>query len=520
MKNLPLSTIVLLLFFQFSNAQQQTAVEYYQNPVIAGDFPDPTVIRVGDTYYAAGTSSDFAPNYPLYESTDLINWKHIGHIFNEPPDWTSKNFWAPELYYMNGTFYVYYTAKRKGDHVSCIGVATTTDIRKGFTDHGIIIEWGKEAIDAFVFRDDDDKLYISWKAYGLTEGRPIELLCSELSQDGLELVGEHFTLTDHSKGWQGAGDEGQCLVKHGDYYYHLYSVGGCCDNRCDYQVMVARSTELRGDWEQYPEPILQGGENWKCTGHGTLVSTPDNRYFYLYHSYHATDFEYIGRQGLLDELVWDEQTDWPKLRQGTTASVKAPVPFAGTSQKRETTIIDNFSSDISVKLWQWDLNLPKPAFKIAKGELVLSGTAKGLGFLGMRPRVGNYAMTTEVSNRSDAAKGICIYGNHQNYLAFGCHSTGLVIFQVASGKRTELATIATAENKPFYLKVEVQNGRYYRFFWSEDQTVWVPFGSADDFTVDGKFLPQWGVAQRAGLFVEGDDSATGRFLELKFEYQF
>src|SRR5690606_28960672 len=120
-------------------------------------------------------------------------------------------------------------------------------IRKGFTDHGIIIEWGEEAIDAFVFQDDDGKLYIAWKAYGLTEGRDIEILASELSADGLSLVGEHFTLTDFSKGWQGAGDEGQCVVKHNGYYYMLYSIGGCCDNRCDYRVMVARSKNLRSD---------------------------------------------------------------------------------------------------------------------------------------------------------------------------------------------------------------------------------------------------------------------------------
>ena len=69
-------------------------------------------------------------------------------------------------------------------------------------DHGIIIEWREEAIDAFVFKDDDGKLYITWKAYGLTEGRPIEILGSELSPDGLSLVGEHFTLCDHTKGWR------------------------------------------------------------------------------------------------------------------------------------------------------------------------------------------------------------------------------------------------------------------------------------------------------------------------------
>ncbi|HTG56619.1 MAG TPA: family 43 glycosylhydrolase, partial [Niabella sp.] len=51
------------------------------NPVIPGDFADPSVIRVGNTYYATGTSSEWAPHYPLFKSDDLIHWKEAGYIF-------------------------------------------------------------------------------------------------------------------------------------------------------------------------------------------------------------------------------------------------------------------------------------------------------------------------------------------------------------------------------------------------------------------------------------------------------
>lgn len=308
----------------------------------------------------------------MYESTDLVNWKQIGSVFNEKPTWTSDSFWAPELYYNNGTFYVYYTAKRRGDRVSCIGVATTQDLRKGFTDRGIIVEWGKEAIDGFVFQDDHQKSYICWKAYGLNKERPIEILASEISADGLSLVGEHFSLTRYDEGWTGDGAEGQCLVKHGEYYYLLYSVGGCCDNHCSYRVMVSRSKNLKTGWEQFQEPILQGGDVWKCPGHGTLVTTPDNRYFYLYHSYNAIDFEYIGRQGMLDELMWDESTGWPHFKNGNTPSVTAQMPFLNTKQVRDSVYSDDFSTSENLKLWQWDLNIPQPEMSIHKGMMTLA----------------------------------------------------------------------------------------------------------------------------------------------------
>ena len=227
---------------------------------------------------------------------------------------------------------MYYTAKRKGDLVSCIGVATTRDPHEGFTDHGIIVDWGKEAIDPFVFKDDDGKLYITWKAYGLNQDRPSEILASELSPDGLSSKGRHFSLTRYDKGWKGEGDEGESIVKHGLYYYMLYSVGGCCDEHCTYEVMVSRSTSIKGDWEQHPTPILHGGDRWKCAGHGTLVETADHRYYFLHHAYHDIDFQFIGRQGMLDELIWDEKTGWPQFKNGDTSSAYASMPFKNTVQ--------------------------------------------------------------------------------------------------------------------------------------------------------------------------------------------
>ncbi len=502
-----------------SSGQSQTSGNY-RNPVIPGDFPDPTVIRVGKMYYAAGTTSDFAPNYPLYESTDLVNWKQIGSVFNELPSWASDSFWAPELYYIDGTFYVYYTAKRKGDRVSCIGVATTKDIHKGFTDRGIIIEWGKEAIDGFVFKDDDNKLYICWKAYGLNKERPIEILASELSADGLSLVGEHFSLTRYDQGWKGDGDEGQCLVKHEGYYYLFYSDGGCCDNRCSYRIMISRSKNLKTGWEQYPEPILQGGDTWKCPGHGTLVTTPDNRYFYLYHSYNSTDFEYIGRQGMLDEVVWDKDTRWPHFKNGNTPSVQAKMPFAKTSQLPDSVYSDDFSTDKSLKLWQWDLTISKPIIKIQKGTLALSPAQEGVAFAGINPKTGNYSFEAELAEKTIDASGICVYGNSKNLLAFVAGHSKLVLFQLNKGTKEILAETTISEDTKVSLKLEALHGRVYRFFYTTDQKNWIPFKIQNEYTIDGNFLPQWGVGIRTGLVVDGNKEETGSFSSIHINYAF
>ena len=510
--------IVLLFLFLFPMslfAQQSDTTAVYHNPVIPGDFPDPTIIRAGNTYYAAGTSGDFAPPFPLYESTDLINWKQIGSIFIRPPKWAAKSFWAPELFYNDGTYFVYYTAKRKGDLVSCVGVATTRDPHKGFTDHGIIIDWEKEAIDPFVFKDDDGKLYVTWKAYGLNRDRPSEILASELSPDGLSLVGEHFSLTRYDRGWKGEGDEGESIVKHRQYYYMLYSVGGCCDEHCTYKVMVSRSTAIKGDWEQNRTPLLHGGDRWKCPGHGTLVETPDRRFYFLHHAYHYLDFQFIGRQGMLDELIWDEKTGWPQFKNGDTSSVSASMPFRNSVQLRDSVYIDDFSTDENLKFWQWDLDRTEPEIYISNKKLTLTSSQTGIVFAGLSPKTGDYTFVAGIANRSDSPSGICVYGNRKDFLACTVDKSQLTLFQDRNRERQILAQTNIPGSNQVSLKLEAVNGQRFRFFWSFDQVNWTQIKTSDEY-YDGAFLAPWGGAMRVGLVLDNrlNDKAEYTYVKL------
>src|SRR5688572_16249147 len=94
---LALFSSIQYLYASGNNILKDTTKKNYTNPVIPGDFADPSVIKVGDTYYATGTSSEWAPHFPLFTSKDLVTWKQVGYIFNKQPSWTASSFWAPEL---------------------------------------------------------------------------------------------------------------------------------------------------------------------------------------------------------------------------------------------------------------------------------------------------------------------------------------------------------------------------------------------------------------------------------------
>ncbi|MDR2040238.1 MAG: glycoside hydrolase family 43 protein [Bacteroidales bacterium] len=497
----------ILTFCSFQLFSQETT---YRNPVIPGDYPDPTVIRVGDTYYAAGTSSEWALPYRLYESKDLINWTYLGPLLKEMPDWTMGSYWAPELFYHKGTYFVYYTARRKTDRKSYIGVATTKDIKKGFTDHGLIIEWTNEAIDAFVI-ELDGKLYITWKAYGLDQGRDIEILGSELSPDGLKLKGEVFSLiTANRDDWEAGGAEGQCLVKHGEYIYMFYAGNGCCGPNCNYMTGVARAKFVKGPWEKYSgNPILHSSDQWRCPGHGTLVTTPGQRYFLLYHAYNAATNIFTGRQGLLDEILWDKKTGWPYFRYGKTPSLQAEAPYSGTIQKEISGFEDRFSSKELDKEWTWDVS-QKPVYELANGYLSLIGRETPTGtFLGVRPRKSTYFLSAETET-SPVQTGICLYGTKDNAVGISSSDGKIELWKVSGGQRTVLSSEINQASSVM-LFVNVRFGQYCQFGYFKDgkrQNIGEQIHVSD--------LPQWDRAPMAGIQVRG--ATNGQFKSVSIKY--
>ena len=490
--------IVFLLLLSLSVLKEE--------PVIPGDFADPSIIRRGNVYYATGTSSEWAPHFPLFQSTDLAHWRPMGYVFRKTPTWAAASFWAPELFYRNGTYYLYYVARKKSDGVSCIGVATATDPAKGFTDHGILLEFGKEAIDPFVV-EDKGQLYITWKAYGLDK-RPIEILGSKLSDDGLKVEGEPFMLLrDEAK----QGLEGQCLVKRGDYYYLLYSVGNCCGHGCSYKVAVARSASLQGPYLPSPnDSILSETADWKCTGHGTLVTTKEGKDVYLFHAYSKTDDVYTGRQGLLSEVSWDKQTGWPTLKLKETNA--QPVKH----------FRDDFSAASLEDGWQWDFRHAQPAVNLRQGRLQLAGqttTANKTGTaLTLRPTAGDYAITTEVINRNAALKGLVLYGDAGQSVGIGLKDKVVQVWEVKKDKRLVLKEVNVGGNQSVQLRMNVEKGYQLRFYWREPGKAWQDVSTGESF-YNGDFLPPWDRSPRPGLLHQGAATEPAVFDFFSITYQ-
>jgi len=471
--------------------------------VIAGDFADPSIIKVNNTYFAVGTSSEWAPHFPIYQSADLKNWRQVGYVFDKAPEWTSGSFWAPEYYKIKDTYYIYYTARRKIDNTSYIGVATSKYPDKGFADHGPLITFGKEAIDAFVFND-KGQLYITFKAYGLDK-RPIEILASKLSANGLKLEGEPFSLL---KDEQHIGMEGQSILKKDDYYYLFYSAGNCCGVQCGYNVRVARSKRFTGPYQVYEgNPILSENDKWKCMGHGTFVKGLDEHDLYLHHAYNKESTVFTGRQALISELVWPEKNEWPVFKAQQIAGSAVPD------------INDHFTAQAIGKYWQWDFRNSTPNVKQKEGTLYLSGSIKPGNQTGIvltsRPVSDGFVMETTVLNHNAALKGLVFYGDANAAFGIGTENNQVVLWQVKENKYSILAQASTVEKLPVQLRLALNPDKTCKFYYKQGENSWKPLTTVDLITA--AVLPQWDRSPRAGLHFKGDTSLNAQFADFSLK---
>lgn len=260
----------------------------FQNPLLSGFYPDPSICRVGEDYYMVNSSFVYYPGLPIHHSRDLIHWEQIGHGIERIDQLDYKNcetslgLWAPTIRYHQGTFYIINTFVSEGREARRDNYIITAKDPAGPWSDPIFIE-GADGIDSSLFFDEDGSLwytgnFISEEA--LYEGHHGIYLC-ELDPKTLQFKGERTIIWDgkisHHK-WL----EAPHLYKKDHYYYLIVAEGGTFTN---HSVMMARSQCITGPYEICPRnPILTHRHlpllsEISVAGHGDLVETQNGEWW-------------------------------------------------------------------------------------------------------------------------------------------------------------------------------------------------------------------------------------------------
>ncbi|MBQ2334345.1 MAG: glycoside hydrolase family 43 protein, partial [Prevotella sp.] len=283
--------------------------QVYRNPIIPGFHPDPSVCRVGDTYYLVNSSFQYFPGVPIYESKDMIHWQQIGNVLDRASQIPLKGatswqgIYAPTIRYHEGTYYMITTNIGNGGNF----MVTSKD-PKGPWSEPIWLE--QQGIDPSLY-------FENGKCYMVSNPDNTIMLCEINPKTGKQL-------TKSKALWQGTGGrypEGPHLYKKDGWYYLLISEGG---TEMAHRLTIARSKNIDGPYQPNPDnPILThcslAGQYSQIqgTGHGDLVQANNGQWWMVFLAYRnfGGAYHHLGRETFLAPVQWDKGA-WPVVNGG------------------------------------------------------------------------------------------------------------------------------------------------------------------------------------------------------------
>lgn len=324
--------------------------------ILKTDYPDPDVIRVGDTYYMVSTTMHFMPGCVILRSYNLVDWEIVTYVYEtleETDGQRMKNheeiygqgMWAASLRYHQGTYHICFVANDTGKTYL-------------YRSREITGPWVKTEIEGFyhdssLLFDDDGRAYL---AYGNTQ-----IYITELNEDltGPRPGGLHKMVMEDT-GDVRLGYEGTHFYKINGKYYLFFIHWPRQEG--------ARRTEACFMADQIGGPYTGGdvldddrGYCGQGVAQGGIVDTPDGRWFGILFQ----DSGAVGRIPVLTPVRWER--DFPVFGE----EGRVPSSFTVPDNRPGYRYLplygnDDFSytpkPDGSVRLkpfWQWN-HAPEP----------------------------------------------------------------------------------------------------------------------------------------------------------------
>ncbi len=436
------------------------------NPVIRGFNPDPSIIRIGNSYYIATSTFEWWPGINIYHSYDLVNWSLHSRPLNKKslldltgvPD--GGGIWAPCLSYDGNNVYLVYTVvKERGAMMQTDNyLIETNDINGEWSERVYLNSIG---FDPSFFHDDDGKKYLlSLENHYEKDKRFNGLYIEEYDCNLKKLVGGRRLLYKEPNGEL---VEGAHIYKKDGYYYLLKAQGG---TGVRHSAQMARSKSLFGKWEEDSEILLHARDDISLplqkAGHADVVDTPDGD-LYMVHLASRSLNNIMGRETCIQRVKWVD--GWLRLEQG------GQNPYVHVECKGEKVVATKthyeFESIHSLKDFQFlrdditeKLSFKNHSIKLKGGSGLNSKFNQTL--LARRVDELNVKVETKLTfspqNDRQMAGLVFIYDtNHWHYLYMTKKNANMVkLLSCDKGKLTYYENEAEVENTAV-LKAEVKN---------------------------------------------------------------
>ncbi len=436
----------------------------FLNPIFSGDRPDPSIIKVGDTYYLTFSSFDAYPGLMIWQSHDLINWAPVGPALHN----SVGSVWAPDLVVHEGRFYLYIPA-RTSDYKSIYVI--WADSIEGPWSEPIDLKL-HDHIDPGHIVGEDGKRYLF-----LSNGDMVPL-----TDDGFSTAGP---VKNIYKPWRYPEEwdvecfcpEGPKMLRRGDWFYMLTAVGGTAGPPTGHMVIAARSKSVHGPWEHAPNnPQVRTqnrSEAWWSRGHATLIEGPEGDWWLISHGYEK-DFWTLGRQCLLEPVTWRED-GWFEV-SGGDLSTPIKKPTERGALQHGMPLSDTFTGDALGMQWAFYQPGRDEEKRVAVGNGKLELLAKGSTPADSSPLTficGDRSYSTEVTieREEGATAGLLLYYNSRLYCGLGFDDAGLIMHRYGQERRRRDIDPGT---KKLFLRVKNRE-HIATFYFSLDGKLWRKF---------------------------------------------
>ncbi|HEY0504848.1 MAG TPA: glycoside hydrolase family 43 protein [Lysobacter sp.] len=462
----------------------------YRNPILAGFYPDPSIVRANDRYYLVNSTFTYFPGIPVFESRDLVHWTQVGNVIDRPTQLDfdglnmSRGVFAPTIEYHDGTFYVLNTSVDAGGNF----IATAKNPAGPWSDP----LWLKtiDGIDPSLFFDGDKVYLINNDA---PEGKPLyeghrAIWMQQLDAKTLQPFGPRKVLINGGMdlSQKPIWIEGPHIYKRDGWYYLVCAEGG---TSLQHSQVVARSRDIWGPYTPYEHnPILTQRDlpddrvdAIGNAGHADLVEATDGTWWAVFLASRMYDRVHYntGRETFLLPVEWKD--GWPTiLAHGKRIPQVADGPSfmqRGATQaplSGNFTWRDDFDKPALDTTWlfarvpktQWaDLHTHAGKLAIAPGEGL--DTLRNPTFLARRQQHLSFEASTAMTVPADAniEAGIAAFQNENYWYSIGAQRVGNgVTLTLRKRQKDATETLATAMlpagTKALKLKIEGDAGDY------------------------------------------------------------
>lgn len=454
-------TIIILFICSFTNGQDIPGS--FQNPILPGFNPDPSICRVGDDYYLVTSSFLWYPGIPIYHSKDLINWELIGHGITRPEQLDFKGLkdkngiWAVTIRYHDGLFYLITTCSDCGGNF----YITAKNPAGEWSDP----VWLKDAagIDPSLIWDDNGKCYYSGNSWDFKKSwqGQCAIWTQELDLKQQKLVGEKKILTYGHANNAGYTESPHLYKINGEYL--LITAEGGTDM---YHSITAHHspTIFESFKADKINPVLSHrhlGKDYpvQAVGHGDLVQTQKGDWWAVVLGKRVVDGEVpLSRETFLCKVNFENGTPIFNPGHGKVLLEQERPNLPWSPVKKEPFRDEFDNADLTLK-WHTVRTPKEKSYSLEKGSLTMKLLPQVVDSLVnssmLIQRIAHHQFTATTKLNFKAAKdneqaGLIIYRTNESYYMLMKEKKRIVLIRKFEGKKETIAEAPYTKSEVYF----------------------------------------------------------------------